>query len=423
MDKDSMGTMIDRGIIVKSVIEKRMSQKSAAIRLKLSVRQIRRLCKKYKAEGAKSLIHGNKNKPSKRKIAEEKVLKAIEWLKTNGPDYGPTFASEKILQYCEIKLSRSTTRRIMLQYGLIKEPKKKEKKEFKRRQRKECFGAMLQIDGSFDKWIGDDKSTVVLLTVVDDATGKIESLLADGESTEALMALMRTYIEKYGIPQVVYSDHGSAYKVNVGNHEGIKQTQLGRALAELGIDLIFANSPQAKGRIERNHAIHQDRLIKELRLRKISTMEAANAYLQEEYIPEFNRRFTVVPTRAEDVHRSAKGFDMDRIFSVHHTRKIQNDGIIQFNNMLFQITKNRSYAQPKSDVTIRVHLDHSLTLWSGTTMLGYEVIDERPVHEQQVKPVSNNVAKPNEASKAWKNGNYLMYMAALRRQKQPQEGE
>lgn len=409
MNKDSMGKFIERGAVIKRVVEGQITQKAASIQLALSNRQIRRLLRRYILGGHEALMHGNFGKPSGRKLATEMEQRAIEWLKKNGPDFGATFAAEKIAEYLNIKVSVSTMRRWRINNGLVRQQTKKQKQQFVRRPRKEYFGAMLQIDGSKHDWFEGRCGWAVLLTVIDDATGRIHARFAEGESTKDLMILMQTYIEKYGRPHSVYSDHGGPYKVNVGNADGEKMTQLGRALDELDVTLIFANSPQAKGRIERNHAIHQDRLIKEMRLRGISSIDAANEYLQKEYIPRFNQKFGVDPEKTEDVHRSIKDFDLDNIFCIQEKRIVQNDGVIQYQNQLFQVTKNRIYAQPKSEVIVRIHLNGSITLWINSINLGYEIIKKRPIVEH-VKIVKNFGRPPvSAASKAWNQGVYIPY--------------
>jgi transposase len=268
MNKDTMGKLIERAATMKSLQEKQITQVAASIQLGVSERQIRRLYKRYKKDGSEALIHKNIGKQSQRKLSSSIEAQAIEWLRQNGSDFGSTFAQEKLIEYLGINVSVGTIRTWRIKHGLHVSRSKK-CKIYVRRQRKQFFGAMVQVDGSKHDWFEGRGEKCMLLTMIDDATGKIYSIFSPGESTKGLMTLFRQYIEKYGRPHVIYTDHGGAYKVNVGNAEGDKKTQLGRALDELGIKLIFANSPQAKGRVERNHGIHQDRLIKEMRLRGI----------------------------------------------------------------------------------------------------------------------------------------------------------
>jgi hypothetical protein len=226
---------------------------------------------------------------------------------------------------------------------------------------------------------------------------------ARGEATRDLMLLTWKYVEKYGRPHMVYSDNGGPYKVNINNAEGDKKTQLGRALEELDIKLIHAKSPQAKGRVERNHETHQDRLTKEMRLRGISTIAAANEYLEKEYIPQFNQRFVVEPAKTEDAHRSTRGFNLKNIFCLQNERVVQNDGVVQHNKNILQITKNRIYAQPKKKVLVRTYLDGSITLWSGSIELGYEQITSRPVNVSPAKKTTPLRVVSN-TNLAWNGG-------------------
>lgn len=401
-----MGKLIERGAVIKQAKEKKITQKVASIQLGLSERQIRRIIKRYKEEGSDGLIHRNKGKPSRKKLPKEIEAKAIEWLRENGPDFGPTFAQEKLIEYLDIMLSVSTVRSLLIQHCLHK-PRKKKTKSFIRRERKHYFGALLQCDGSDHDWFENRADRCVLLTVIDDATGRIEARFSKGESTQGLMMLMRDYVTKYGRPQALYTDHGGPYKVNVGNALGDKKTQLGLALSQLDIRLIYANSPQAKGRIERNHAIHQDRLVKELRLHNISTIESANQYLKDTYLPNFNKQFTVSPANEQNVHRPINGFNMNMIFSIQEKRTMQNDGVVQFRTSLFQVTKNRIYVKPKAKVTVRTHLDGTITLWAGSKQLGYEVIKKKSPKHKKLKTICTIIRKPSNASKAWNQYRYV----------------
>lgn len=402
-----MAKHIERVAVMKNLISGHMTQAVAAVQLSLSIRQIRRLHKKYKSGGSEALYHQNRGKPNPRKISSEIEQQAITWIQSNGPDFGATFAQEKLDEYLGIKASVGTIRSWLIQHKILKTRRKPNRQQFERRKRKSYFGVMLQVDGSYHNWFEDRGDRCTLLTFIDDATGKIMARFAKEETMIDLMILFKKYLELYGRPHMIYTDHGGPYKVNIGNADGDKKTQLGRALDQLGIELIFANSPQAKGRIERNHGTHQDRLVKEMRLRGISTIDAANTYLEQEYIPQFNKKFAVQPAQAKDVHRPLKGFNLDKIFTMQEERMMQNDGTVQYKNMLFQITKNRIYVKPKSKILVREHLDGSLSFWIDPMQLGYEQINEKPIifkEEPQPKPFKPN--KPNKISRNWKSGIY-----------------
>src|SRR5258706_10426378 len=300
MDKDTMAKHIERVAVMKNLTNGHITQTVAALQLDLSVRQVRRLHKKYTSGGVTALYHQNTGKPNSRKISTEIEQQAIQWVRSKGPDFGATFTQEKLNEYLGIKVSVGTVRGWLIQHRILKVRRKPNRQQFERRKRKSYFGLMLQVDGSTHDWFEGRGDKCTLLTCIDDATGRIMAKFATGENTIDLMLLFRKYIELYGRPHMIYTDHGGAYKVNVGNMDGEKKTQLGRALDQLGIELIFANSPQAKGRIERNHGTHQDRLVKEMRLHEISTIEAANKYLEEEYIAQFNKKFAVQPAHTKD---------------------------------------------------------------------------------------------------------------------------
>jgi hypothetical protein len=406
MNKNIMAKHIERVAVIKNLTSRHITQAMAALQLNLSIRQIRRLHKKYNAGGAIALHHQNIGKPNSRKISLEIEQKAIEWIRLKGPDFGATFAQEKLDEYLDIKVSVGTVRGWLIQNKILKTRCKPNRQQFERRKRKSYFGVMLQVDGSDHDWFENRRNRCTLLTGIDDATGKIMARFAEGESSIDLMRLFKSYIELYGRPHMVYTDHGGAYKVNIGNANGEKKTQLGRALNQLGIELIFANSPQAKGRIERNHGTHQDRLIKEMRLREISTIEAANKYLEDEYIPQFNKKFAVQPAQTKDAHRHIKGFNLDVIFTIQEERIMQNDGIIQYKNMLFQITKNRIYVKPRGKILVCEHLNGSLSFWIDSIRLGYEQINEKPI---MLKETTIKQCKPNKPGKISRNWNSDIY--------------
>jgi transposase InsO family protein len=407
MNKDTMAKLVERGVILKQYHEKQIKQDAAGLKMAISTRQVRRLYKKYLLEGLSGLLHKSHGKVSPRKIAEEVELQAISWLKEHGPDFGSTFSKEKLEEYLGIKVSVGTIRTWRIKHGLHHSRKRGSKQHFMRRIRKSLFGLMIQIDGSHHKWFEDRGPECVLLTAIDDATGRILARFAPEEETKELMILIRDYIVRYGIPHMVYTDHGGPYKVNVGNQDGSKRTQLGRALQDLGIELVHANSPQAKGRVERNHAVHQDRLVKEMRLRGISTIEAANDYLMKEYLSDFNKRFVVEPAGTQDAHRPFTRFNLDNIFSLQENRIAQNDGIIQFEKQIFQITKNRIYVRPKDTILVRKHLNGAISLWSGDIQLGYEELSAYPTKKSkkdQSKNWTEGIYKPRKESRmkpAW----------------------
>jgi hypothetical protein len=411
MNKDTMAKLIERGAVLERLKKGNLKQKDAGDELRLSERQIRRIYKRYLSEGVSGLIHKNIGKTSTRKFPEALEHQAIDWLRDHGPDFGSTFGREKLEEYLGIKVSVGTLRKWRMNHGLHVPRSRGLKKQFKRRERKSLFGSMVQIDGSPHNWFEGRRGKCALLTAIDDATGNIVARFAEEEETRDLMILMRTYIKKYGIPRMAYTDHGGPYKVNVGNADGTKKTQLERAFYQLGIELVHANSPQAKGRVERNHGTNQDRLIKEMRLRGISTIEDANNYLENEYLPDFNRRFVVKPAHNKDGHRPLNGLNLENFLCLEKKRVVQNDGIIQFEKRLFQITKNRIYAQPKSTVLVRQHLDGSISLWSKDIQLEYEELKSMPIKAMADSPKTcNNSFQPaSQTARNWNNKFYTPY--------------
>lgn len=401
-----MAQHIERAAVIKNLAHGHITQGVAALQLSLSIRQIRRLYKKYKIGGTAALFHQNRGKPNPRRISSDIEQQAVEWIRAKGSDFGATFAQEKLSEHLSIKVSVGTVRGWLIHHKILKTRRTPNRQQFEKRKRKSYFGVMLQVDGSEHDWFEGRGDRCTLLTCIDDATGKIMARFAMGENSIDLMRLFKNYIEIYGRPHMVYTDHGGAYKVNIGNADGEKKTQLGRALNQLDIELIFANSPQAKGRIERNHGTHQDRLVKEMRLREISTIEAANKYLEEEYVLQFNTKFAVQPAQIKDAHRSKKGFNLDMIFTIQEERVMQNDGTIQYKNMLFQITKNRIYVKPKSKIRVCEHLNGSLSFWIDSIQLGYEQIDEKPIVYKETTTQPLKPYKPTKINRNWNNGIY-----------------
>jgi transposase len=282
---------IERLKVVTDVTEKRISQKIASKRLNLSSRQIRRLIKRFKTQGAKGLANKHRNTVSNRKLPDDLKLKVLELYKQNYPDFRPTFFCEKLLELHRIEISKETARKWLLNEGLWKRERKiKLRKSL--RERKPCFGEMLQLDGSKHDWFEGKRDKAVLMSFIDDATGMVYALFYEYEGTIPAMDLLKNYILEYGLPMSIYSDKHTTYKSTDKNKDAL--SQFGRALNELGIELIHANTPQAKGRVERLFKTLQDRLVKEMRLKNISDIETANNFLKE-YLPVFNSKFNVIP--------------------------------------------------------------------------------------------------------------------------------
>jgi hypothetical protein len=385
--------------IFEQVKHKKLTQKQASIILKLSLRQIKRRYKRYLYGGVAGLIHKNRGRPSNRTLDSEVKERILLILKSDFLGFGPTFAAEKLFELYSIAVSRETIRQIMIENGLLT-PRKKKSKLHVWRERKHCFGQLIQGDGSKHIWFGDKYSTLV--SFIDDATGKIvAAMFAEEETIESLSILTKKYLEKHGRPISIYVDRGKVFKVNLGDKKSI--TQYHRMLQELDIELIFAYSPQAKGRIERSYKTLQDRLVKELFLAKISTMNTANQYL-EKFINDFNDRFSIVPKASANLHRSIDGFNLKSIFCIKKTRILNDDYTITYKNRWFQLSSKQPVRLKfRQQITVAIAFDGTITLCVDSNHLAFKEIGKKLPREQRKedKKVKENRWKPSP-SHPWK---------------------
>ncbi|MFH1563551.1 MAG: ISNCY family transposase [Nitrospirota bacterium] len=329
--------------IIYKVIEKELTQIEAADILGLSERQIRRITKRVSAEGEKGIIHCLRGKPSSQRIQKETKDKAINLYKGKYQGFVSTLVNEKLFEIDKIKLSDETLREWLIEEGEWKRSRK-HRKHRKWRERKHYFGQMIQMDGSHHDWLEGKCSKLVLMGYIDDATNTVFARFYDYEGTIPAMDSFRGYIEQYGIPQSLYLDKHSTYKSNAKitveeELEGKREpkSQFERVLDELGVEVIHANSPQAKGRIERLFRTFQDRVIKEMRLVGIDTKEEANKFL-EGYLPLYNKRFSIVLSRESNLHRRLPvEMNLDSILSIKTKRVLRNDFTITHNKQLYQI--------------------------------------------------------------------------------------
>lgn len=335
----------DRLATIRAVDAGQITQKEAAEQRGIGVRQVRRSLVRYRAQGDAGLIHRSRGRPSNRRYPAEAQARAIELIKEHYRDFGPTLAAEKLAERHGIDVSKETVRRWKIEAGLHT-PKCRKLEHREWRERRPCSGELLQIDGSQHPWFeGRAAAEPELISAIDDATGRVFMQFAPTESTEAVMRLLHDYITRYGRPLAIYADRHSIYqtgrKASVEEQlEGLEaETQVGRALRELGIEYIPAYSPQAKGRVERSFRTHQDRLVKELRLEDISDIDSANRFLKEHFIDQHNSQREVEPASTYDAHRSAAGFDLDAILSHQEARTVTNDYTISYHNTRYQIAR------------------------------------------------------------------------------------
>lgn len=383
---------IDRYEVISRVVRGEITGVKAASLLRLSKRQIKRLKKKVKKYGFIGLIHGNRGKTSNNRIPDKETAKIKILLHKHFADFKPTFAAEKLFELYAISRDPKTIRSIMITEKLWM-PRKGRKREEHRswRPRKECIGEMIQFDGSYHDWLEGRGETPkqCLLATIDDATGTIMmAALGAHEGVIPVFSFWKEYILSHRKPRSIYLDKFSTYKMNqqVALENPDLKTQFQRVCASLGIQLIFANSPQAKGRVERLFETLQDRLAKELRLRNISSIHEANRFIAEEYLKTFNARFSVVPASSANLHRPLTADEkknLDSIFSRHTNRTIQNDFTFGFNNRWHQLSKGQPVTVRKKEVvTVEEYLDGTLRVRLRGKELNYEILPMRPKKAQ-----------------------------------------
>ena len=365
-----------------------LSLGSAASLLAVSYRQAKRLAHRYRAEGAKGLKHRSAGGPSNhaRPLAERERALALVRAKYGGSvalRFGPTLAAEHLASEDGITVHHDTLRRWMLATGLWSRARKRSPHR-QRRERKPHFGELVQLDGSFHGWYEARAPRGCLMTLVDDATGRTLGRLGAEETIWAAADVLRRWIERYGVPLALYTDWKNVYMRAPTAEEqatgAVPRTQFGRMCASLGIQIIAASSPQAKGRVERNHGTHQDRLVKKLRRLGIADAAAANAFLETTYLPEHNARFAQAPASADDFHRRTPSrVTLDRALQLEETRVLSNDWVIRYDTRYFQVARQSHQAPARSTVLVREAVTGAIEIrYRGSLMQWSEIPAPRP---------------------------------------------
>jgi transposase len=373
---------ITRLEMMQRLKDKRLTQKEAAHLLGLSTRQIKRLWRAYRKHGAQGLVSRRRGKASNNRLDAGVVQQALDLIQEKYTDFGPTLAHEKLTEVHHLTLSRESVRRIMIEEELWKPKRAKRPSAHQMRERRACFGELVQIDGSEHAWFEERGPKCTLLVYIDDATGQLGELwFVPTETFFGYCEATRHYVERYGKPLAFYSDKHGIFRVNqarpLGTTSGL--TQFGRAMQALDIQIICANTPQAKGRIERVNQTLQDRLVKELRLRGISDIEAGNAFLPE-FREDFNRRFAVVPRSSHNAHRPLlKTDNLDRILTYQETRTLSKNLTVQFYHAIYQIQSNRpDYALRNAQVTVCENAQGEVTILYKNKPLDYTLYHQAP---------------------------------------------
>jgi len=374
--------------VIRSVIERRITQISAGEMLDRSDRQVRRIVKRVKAEGDVGIIHRLRGKPSNKALPISFKDKVRQLYRDKYSDFGPLLASEKLFEIDKIKLSDETLRLWLLESGDWKK-RKKGRKHRKWRERKRHFGEMLQGDGSHHNWFEGRGPCCVMMGYIDDATGNVYARFYEYEGTWPAVDSFKRYVRKYGLPQSLYMDNHSTYR---GRGKPSLDDELAgrgplshfeRGVVELGVNFIHADSPQAKGRIERLFKTFQDRLVKEMRLAGVRGIEDGNKFL-EKYLPVYNKRFRVEPAEKADMHRPlSKGNDLDAYLCKRTERTLRNDFTVAYGKKLCQVI---SLTRAKR-VIVEERITGRIIIRYNGKELEHRVITNRPVkevHERRV---------------------------------------
>lgn len=362
--------------MMNQLAEKQITQRIAAERLGISVRQVKRLWSKYQDQGAEGLINKSRGKPSHNQLDEEIKKKVVELVLERYRDFGPTLATEKLVEIHKIKISDESVRKIMIAEGLWKHRRKRKLRVFQMRERRAFFGELIQIDGSDYAWFEERGPRCTLLVFVDDATGMLVELwFVPHESFFAYCEASRHYFERYGLPGAFYSDkHGIFHLNNPKTTTGDGMTDFGRAMKELGIEIICANTPQAKGRVERANKTLQDRLTKELRLQNISTIEEANLWLPK-FMEDYNQRFATTPRSPLDFHVPlSDSNNLDFILCRKETRILSKNLTFQYYKKIYQIHVDRpTYALRNATVTVLENANNEIIVLYKNQPINFDV--------------------------------------------------
>ena len=392
--------------VIKDLLAKKIDGTEAAKQLNLSVRQIKRIKVRVRKLKMKGVIHGNRGQASNRQTDKIIVKKAKKLLREKYSDFNPLLAQEHLRDDDNISKSKETIRQWMMAEKLWQPKKKSVTRKFSWRERKDNYGEMEQFDGSYHPWFEGRNPEAVgeeqcLLLAVDDATGAItEARFADNEGVKPVFRFWQEYFEAKGLPVSIYLDKFSTYKVNhknaVDNHE--LMTQFERAMRQLGVLVIHANTPQAKGRVEKMNGTLQRRLVKELRLANIRTIPEANRFLKEIFIPKFNAQFSVVPKKPNNLHRrlsKQQQNELVKILSIQSTRRVNNDYTIRFKNNYCQLQEIQPTTVAKQDlVIIEERLNGELKIGLRGKYLDYVKLPDRPKKEIDIKLIALTRTKP-----------------------------
>ena len=383
---------LDRVRVIGGVCKGHRTQREAALELGPSVRQVKRLARRHRERGAEGLVSRHWDKVSGNRLPEAVRQRAVALVEEFYPDFGPTLAHEFLTQEHGLVFSVETLRHWMIEAGLWQGRSRRKAQDHPQRERRPCFGELVQADGSPHNWFEGRGPVCTLLVFIDDATSELLAMrFVPVEDTRGYLGLFLEYVCRSGRPALLYTDKYSVFRVNPKDKEGC-ETQFGRVLRQLEVEIIYANTPQAKGRVERSNRTHQDRLIKKMRLCGISNIEAANAYLPE-YMAEHNRRFAKPARELRDAHRPVayNRAELEVIFSLHHERKVGRNMEFQYQGQVYQIQGKRGpHALAGRPVTVCEGLEGQIRVFRCETEFLWE-------HELEVKVLGESRSRVRTA--------------------------
>ena len=392
-----------RMVVLSQVSSGKLSVRRASELLSVSYRQAKRLWSRYQAEGDAGVVHRLRGRPSNHRAARELRERVLGRYREAYHDYGPTLAAECLAEE-DLAVGVETLRQWLKGAGLWSMARER-RAHRRRRARKEHRGELLQMDGSHHDWFEGRRAWAVLMVMIDDAVGRIYARFFEAETLAAAFTMLREYAGKYGFPQAIYVDRAGIYRSDREPTEAEvlaekqPQTQFGRAMEELGVKLILARSPQAKGRVERMNGTLQDRLVKALRRAGISDLAAANRFLEEEFLEPFNARFGVAPMAAADLHQAVPAeLDLARVLSVQEERVVQNDWTVRWNNSYLQLSR-ASQVQPGQRVQVCEQLDGRVRVFAGERELSWSATRSEPSRPRKPSPVRRRPTKSSQGQK------------------------
>lgn len=394
---------LSRLTAIRQLEEKKITVEECSELMGIGTRQTYRILKKIKEEGIRGIIHKLRGRKSNRGHPEKLKKEVVKIYRQQYSDYGPTLFSEELVKSHNISLNHETVRK-WLRAEAITTSMRKKRPHRKKRERRSCFGELLQFDGSHHDWFEGRGAECCLINCVDDSTGKVYLKFAVSENTQDVLLTLWEYVNKHGIPRSIYTDKFSVYK-GEGN-----LTDFGRAMKELKIETIFAHSPQAKGRVERVNRTLQDRLVKALRRKGISNIAEANEFLQKMFIEDYNSKFAV-NLEVPDAHRITTGYDLKNIFCYKTSRQVRNDYTINLSGGYIQLLKGSSpLPLPKQNVTICKWLNGQMHIYFNGQEINFTHLDNKPAkkgYKIHHLPIDHPWRKQNQKLNKDKQRNYF----------------